>query len=545
MLDSVVPSAEVANRYREQGWWRDATFSDDLRAAALERPDDPALLTWRHLEDTLVTLSFGEFDVRADAVAAALRELGVRRGEVVAYQLPAWWEAAVLAVACLRAGVVVAPMPLLYGPQEVERMLAATGAVACVVPDSWDGVEYGRRLAEQAGRLPALRHRIVIGDAAATAAESLQGAFSGERPATAPREPLGADEVCALLLTSGTTGEPHLVAHSANTLNASPRLRPRTSPERLHAVVVGMTFIGGFRRVLQSTSRRAPTLYGDTWDAATWLRLIEETGVSHLWVSPLTLRRLTEEQQRQARDLSGLQLITCSGGPLSPELLAAVRLTLCPAVVNVWAMTECGNAIATAPNDPPHWAAERLGRMRRGGEVRLEPAGRTRDGEGFRLHVRGPGVCLATIGRDSGTVAWSPVDDEGWLDTGDLVASDEAGVLRFVGRAADRIGHPRVIPVADAERALLTHPGVDDVVLVPWPAADGGEDPCAVVISSEPLELGEVRDHLARSGFHETCLPVRIERVDEFPRTETGKVRRHLLLDHLKDRLCRTDPAHA
>lgn len=93
---SFAPSPEVARRYRDQGWWRDTTFSDDLRKSAAERPDDTALLTWRHRDGRLVPLSFREFDERADAVAGALLELGVRRGEVVAHQLPTWWEAAVL-----------------------------------------------------------------------------------------------------------------------------------------------------------------------------------------------------------------------------------------------------------------------------------------------------------------------------------------------------------------------------------------------------------------------------------------------------------------
>ncbi|MEU8691497.1 AMP-binding protein [Streptomyces sp. NPDC048665] len=532
----MVPSAEVANRYREQGWWRDATFSDDLRTAALERPDAPALLTWRHLEDTLVTLSFGEFDARADAVAAALRELGVRRGEVVAYQLPAWWEAAVLAVACLRAGVVVAPMPLLFGPQEVERMLAATGAVACVVPDSWDGVEYGRRLAEQAGRLPALRHRIVIGDAAATAAESLQGAFSGERPATAPGEPLGADEVCALLLTSGTTGEPHLVAHSANTLHGGSLLSAPSEAERLHATSSGMTFIGGFSRALRATARRVPTLYSDSREAGCWLQLIERTGVTQLWTTPGSLRALTEEQQRRARDLSSLQAVRCSSGPLSPTLVAQARGTICPVVLSVWATTECGHVISTSADDPRHRAGHRLGRLRGAGEVRLEPDGRTRDTDAFQLYVRGPGVCLATIGRASRQVIWSPADDEGWLDTGDVVAPDEQGALWFIGRRAGRVGRAWQIPVADVEEALCSHPGVDDAVLLPWPDAEGGEVPCAVVVGSTPPDLGELRDHVAGLGFHESYLPVRVEHVSEFPRTELGKVSRRLLIDQLKDR---------
>ncbi|MGC0314248.1 AMP-binding protein [Kitasatospora acidiphila] len=537
--ESVVPPAGLARGYREQGWWRDTTFSDDLRDSAAESPDATALLTWRHRESRLVPLSFREFDARADAVAGALRDLGVRRGDVVAYQLPAWWETAVLMVACLRAGAVIAPMGMLFGPYETERVLAATGAVACVVPDEWDGVEHAQRLLEQASRLPDLRHRIVIGDAAATSAVSLDHAFHGRHPAGGrPHDlaPLAADDVCALLMTSGTTSETQLVAHSANTLYGVPLRRAAPAPGQLQAITSGMSFIAGFLKALRTTSRMTPMLFSDSRDPGSWLDLIERTGVTELWTSPLILRTLSEEQRRQARDVSSLRSIHSFGAPLPQVLLSEVREGLCPVVLNVWGMTECANAIFTVPDDPPEQASRSLGRMGLGGEVRLEPAGRTHHGDVFRLHVRGPAVCLATVGRDSGQVRWSSFQDDGWLDTGDLVEPDGAGGLRFVGRVAERIGDIWRIPVADIEDVLLRHPDIDDVVLVPWPHADGRETACAVVISRTRLELRDVRDHVAGLGFHASCLPTRIEHVTHFPRTELGKVRRKVLLDQLRER---------
>ncbi|MBO3742992.1 AMP-binding protein [Actinoplanes flavus] len=536
--ESIVVPAGLARRYREQGWWRDATFSDDLRESAAEAPDETALLTWRERENRLIALSFREFDVRADAVAGALQRLGVGRGDVVAYQLPAWWETAVLMIACQRVGAIVAPLHTLFGSFETERVLAATDAVACVVADEYNGVEQARLLLEQAPRLPSLRHRIVIGDAAATNAVSLDDAFHGrhstvERPSDLV--PFEADEVCALLMTSGTTGETQLVAHSPNTLYAVPRQAP--APGQLRAITSGMSFASGFRRALHATWRGVPTLFSDSRAPETWLDLIEKAKVTELWTSPRMLRDLVEEQRRRARDVSGLESIGSFGGPLPQVTLSDVRESLCPVVRNVWGMTECGPLLCTAAEDPPEHAGRSLGRPRHGGEVRLEPAGQAHHhSDVFHLHVRGPAVCLATVGRDSGQVRWSPDADGGWLDTGDLVAPDGTGGLRFVGRAAERIGDAWQIPVADVENALLTHPDIDDAVLLPWPHADGRETPCVAVISATRLELRDVRDHLGRLGFRELCLPTRIEHVTEFPRAGLGKVRRKILLDRLRER---------
>lgn len=535
---SFAPSPEVARRYRDQGWWRDTTFSDDLRKSAAERPDDTALLTWRHRDGRLVPLSFREFDDRADAVAGALRELGVRRGEVVAHQLPTWWEAAVLMVACLRAGVVVAPVQTMFGSLVTERALAAVGAVACVVPDEWDGVPYARQLLEQESRLPSLRHRIVIGDAAATDAVSLDDAFQGRAATGGPRAPelesLAADDPFAIIMTSGTTGEAQLVVHSANTLYGIPRPALQDSGQ-IRAVTTGLAFVAAFRRVVHSTAPSVGvTFLSDSQDPGGWLDLIELNGVNDLWTTPRMLRELTEVQRRRARDVSRLHTVTSFGGPLPQVTLSAVLEELCPVVRNVWGMTECGSVLSTGPDDPPAHAARSLGKVMPGREIRLRPAGRTAHGDVFRLHVRGPATCLATVGRDSGQVRWSPKEDGGWLDSGDLVTSDdETGELRYVGRAAERIGDTWQIPVADVEGALLTHPAIDDAALVPWRHADGRETACAAVVSSSRPGLDEVRDHLERLGFHQSCLPTRIEHVTDFPRTELGKIRRKVLLERI------------
>ncbi|MBB5938622.1 AMP-binding protein [Streptomyces zagrosensis] len=561
-LDAVGPAPEAARRYREQGWWRDTTFSDSLRCAARQEPKSTALLTWRRRENRLVRLSFAELDLRADAVAEALRGLGVRRGEVVACRLPSWWETAVLMVACLRAGAVVAPLPLLFGPYETERALATTGAVACAVPDEWGGVPHARVLAEQASRLPRLRHRIIIGDASDTGGVSLRASFNGERVAAERGEPLGPDAVCALLFSSGTTGRSHIVAHSSNTLLAGLDDRAQTlgSDGRVCATTGGLNYSSGLRQLMRILELRVPALYSDCRDPGRWLDLIADTGVTDVRTSPRKLRTLTDEQRRRPRDLSRLRVVHSLAGPLPPVLLTAVQETLCPVVLNTWGMTETSSLISTGPADPAHWAGHSIGLPHICAQTRLLPETETdaetqtkasagsrpraeagvgaaaeRSGEVLRLWVRGPQVCLATLDRDTGRVLWSPAHDDGWLDTGDLVSHDGSGGLRFVGRVAERIGDRWLIPVADVEHALLTYPGIRDAVLVPWTDPDGHEVPCAIVISTTLPHLPALRAHLrARYGFHESYLPVRVARVDAFPLTELGKVRRRVLADRLR-----------
>ncbi|MEV7027913.1 AMP-binding protein, partial [Kitasatospora sp. NPDC093558] len=170
LFDAMGPPPAVAARYREQGWWRDGTFLDDLREAAERTPDQRVIISWRADEGRAISLTFAELADRVERFAGGLDALGVRRGEVVAFQLPDWSETAALTLACWHVGAVTMPISLRFGWREVGRMLASTRAVLLVTADRNPGREHTEALARLAGGLPALRHRVVVGDTAATGA---------------------------------------------------------------------------------------------------------------------------------------------------------------------------------------------------------------------------------------------------------------------------------------------------------------------------------------------------------------------------------------
>jgi cyclohexanecarboxylate-CoA ligase len=154
-----------------------------------------------------------------------------------------------------------------------------------------------------------------------------------------------------------------------------------------------------------------------------------------------------------------------------------------------------------------------------------------------RLYVRGGGVCLATIGRDSGVVTVIAEHDDGWYDTGDLVVPDGRGGIRLMGRAGDRIGGVFMIPVNDVESELLKHPGVDDVAVVGFPDGQGGELACAVLVpaTEPPITLDELREYLTDAGMTEWYLPARVEYVEALWRNDNGKVPKELLRRWLRN----------
>src|SRR5215216_5929185 len=127
---------DVARQYRANGWWRDGTFFDDLAEWVRVRPDAPAYVTGRSHDGSVSVLSYREFSEQVHRFAGGLHDLGVRTGDVVAFQLPD----------CLRVGAIAQPMVPELRSREIERALRRTSARVCVATDEWNGFDHGGAL---------------------------------------------------------------------------------------------------------------------------------------------------------------------------------------------------------------------------------------------------------------------------------------------------------------------------------------------------------------------------------------------------------------
>ncbi|MFF2744204.1 AMP-binding protein [Kitasatospora sp. NPDC058048] len=538
LFDAMRPLPATSARYRRQGWWRDETFLDDLRDAAEQVPDQRVIINWRSEEGRAVTLSYAELASRVERFAATLYELGVRHGEVVAFQLPDQWETAVLTLACWRVGAVTMPISLWFGRREVDRMLASTGAVLLVTTDRKPGPEHVQALARLADGLPALRHHAVIGDTSATGALDF-GALLCAAARSAPQGTvLGPDEAATVLFTSGTSGSATAVVHSLNTLYAGVR-RPLPIPPLLPGqpfpVLTPLSHGVGLRNgVLRPLVHRGSALYCDDWDPGRWLDLCSTYRAGGLFAPPAMLDSLATEQVRHPRDLPAWEAVATMAASPSRELVDLIRNTLSGHVVNSLGSTETAGITATSPTDPPDRAANGIGRPMPGVELRMAPA--TGPDQASPLDLRSPSTCLGTFDRDTGRLLWRAADTDGWYATGDLVRPDREGGLRYAGRASDRISGTTqlMIPVLDVEAELRAHPAIADVALVGYPA-EHGDLPCAVVIAADERapELAELHTWLAERGMTDWYWPTRVETVPRLPRNELGKVRKNLLREWL------------
>lgn len=529
----VRPPAELARRYRERGWWRDTTPAADLRRWARETPE--AIAVTAHIAGTgVVRMTFGEYADQVERMAAVLAGLGVGPGEVVAVQLPNWWQLNAVVLACARLGAVAAPVMTTIRARELELMLSRLEPVAYVTTEEWDGYQHAAALAAIADSLPALKHRLIVGGQAARGEIDLPRRMRDVKPrdlvtGEAAEDP---DRVSIVLFTSGTTGIPKAVLHSFNTFYAgnktSTEARGLTSADvqfTPHALAHGFGQMAGN---MQPLYLGAQALIADTWDPDSMAYLLADYGITAIGGAPVFLEAIATAVARQNITLPRLREVLAGATTVPSSLIKTVRASLGLTVTGLWGMTEVVGATRTSPaEDPPDWAAHSIGRPPAGLEIDLRSNGEVSEHSPARMFVRGACVCLATTGRDDTEVRVVADHDNGWYDTGDLAVPDGRGGVRLTGRAADRIGGAIMIPVADVEDALRQHPDVVDAALVGY--GPDGQLPCAVIVVRKGLTLEMIREYLDSINMTEWYRPRRLELVERLPRNPNGKVDKHHL----------------
>ena len=153
--------AELADRYLAEGAWDDRTLGEFLRDCLLEDPTRRFRI-WSPTNAYLGTV--GEVYEESLRVAGGLRALGLGPGDMVAFQLPNWVEAAITFYACSMLGVTLVPIVHFYGPKELGFILRQSGAKAIVIVSRIGQRDYLADLASVRDGLETLEHVVVVGD---------------------------------------------------------------------------------------------------------------------------------------------------------------------------------------------------------------------------------------------------------------------------------------------------------------------------------------------------------------------------------------------
>ena len=128
-LFTIRPPDSRVREYRATGLWRDYGSVGYLRRWRDEMPQALAVIAFG-ASDAPVRISWHAYAHLVERFSGALYELGVRRGHVVAIQLPNWWQAQVAFQAVARLGAVLAPCMTTIRPRELKRMLHRVKAMS-------------------------------------------------------------------------------------------------------------------------------------------------------------------------------------------------------------------------------------------------------------------------------------------------------------------------------------------------------------------------------------------------------------------------------
>lgn len=489
----------------------------------------------RHAGHTAVWMpgeswTYAEMDRRVGQVAGGLAGAGVQAGHTVAVMAGKRrkWPLALLSIACL--GAIYLPLgPRI--PSARLRSMVRNGDPAVLLCTQEVEEDFG---------LP----RVAL-EAAAHPPAPARGGESAE------------EGVMAVLYTSGSTGEPKgvLLGHAgvlnearwaARALGLGPgdRMLQFSSPgfdasleEMLSCLLSGATLVprpeelaedfAAFQRFLGEagiTVLDLPTAYWSAWSA--WL---VESG-----------RRVPP----------GVRATIVGGERVSARAVADWHAAGGGTLWNSYGPTEA-SIVATAQEIPPGWSEEGdppIGRPLPGYRLRVaDDAGHPLPpGAAGEIWIGGAGVGPGYRGANARSAAFVQLDDGRWYRTGDLGRWDDLGRLHFLGRKDDQLkirGH-RIEP-EEIVRLLESHPGIAAAHAGPW--GDGPVLAAWVRWSGEPPAAWQkdLRDRVA-AELPAASVPVRWAAVDEFRRTERGKLDRRALPEPLPWRAAdREAPANA
>jgi acyl-CoA synthetase (AMP-forming)/AMP-acid ligase II len=537
------PKLASARKMLATRWQRAGLHDDETLPAALERAarEHPELFIVFHSETRPGRLDMASLRERSTRVAAALGARGIGVGDVVAVQLPNWEEAAIAYHAIAMLGAIFVPIVHIYGPRETDWIVRASGARLFISPDRWGNLDF----LERAARMPALDEieRVVVGEEVPIGTTDWRELESPETGSFAP-PPIEADAPVLVVYTSGTTSDPKGVLHSHQTLMAELRALPWARADEPHRVCLQpwpAGHIGGLCALLGPLGTGRPMVLVDRWDVRRVAVLIEEHGVDCVSAAPIHIAGLLDLVESGTFHCSSLESIMSGGAGVPPSLVER-------AAAAGWQMSrsygssEHPTATASPFDAPLEARAQTDGPALPNTEIRIAGRG-DQDlptGEAGEVLLCGPEQFLGYTDPALNADAFT---EEGWFRTGDVGFIDTDGNLTITDRIKDIIirGGENLSSL-EIEGLLTRHPAIAEAAAVAMPDPRYGERVCAFLVlttGSEAPDLADLVQHFDALGAARQKTPERIEILEEFPRTPSGKVKKH----ELRARLAASEPS--
>ena len=509
---------------------------DVVDAWAATQPDKKAIL-WTNDQGLEHQYTYAELKEKTDATASYFQSLGIGHGDMVMLILKRRIEFWLSIIALHKLGAVAIPATHLLTKKDIVYRCNAADIKMIVCAGENVITDH---IVEAMPACPTLQHVVSIGPGMPEGFKDFQDGIASAAPFVKPAQPNTNDDIMLMYFTSGTTGEPKMVAHDF------------TYP-------LGHITTGSFWHNLHADSLHL-TIADTGWGKAAWgklygqmlaganifvydhekftpadiLQKIQDCKITSLCAPPTIFRFLIKEDISKY-DLSSLEYCTTAGEALNYSVYETFLKITGIRLMEGFGQTETTMTLGTFP-----WMEPKPGSMGVPNpqyEIDLlTPDGRSaEDGEQGQIVIRtGNGKPLGLF---KGYYRDAERTEDAWHDdtyyTGDVAWRDEDGYYWFVGRADDVIKSSgyRIGPF-EVESALMTHPAVVECAITGVPDEIRGQVVKATIILSKdykgqegPELIKELQNHVKKVTAPYKY-PRVIEFVDELPKTISGKIRR-------------------
>lgn len=502
-----------------------------IQRAAKAYPENVALV----YEDT--RMNFAELDSRANRLANALLDLGIKKGDRVGILMNNCCEYLETDFALSKTGIVRVPLNARLSGKDHEFMLNDSRSMALIF-----GEGFSETVREIKPRLNSIEKLIRVSNTCSKGGpgvidyEDLVSGGSREEPTVLVEE----KDLHTLFYTSGTTGKPKGAmltqrAWAAVTIDLALDYGPITQ-EDLILNTQPLSHGAGFF-TLPFFIRGATNVLVPNAKPAVIFETIEREKVTVLKLVPTLLNQLVDSQEKSGYDLSSLHTIIYGGSPIATPRLADAVHFFGPKLVQLYGQAEAPMYISRLGKEDhilegPEDVVKRLrsaGRACLNVEVRVVDTDDkdVQEGEVGEVIVRGDHMMEGYWNRPEATVETLK---GGWVHTGDMGYCDSKGFLFLVDRKRDVIisGAFNIYP-KELEDIIAGHPGVKEVAVIGVPDEKWGEAVKAIIVPREDASLSEeeIIDYCREgAGFKK---PKSVDFVKALPRNPYGKVLKTLL----------------
>ena len=515
-------------------------------------------IRWEGEDGATRLLSYGDLYREVNRLSNALREIGLRKADVVGLYMPMVPEIAVALFAAVKMGAIVLPLFSGYGADALGVRLADAEAKAVLTADGFyrrGQIVQMKSIADAAiARVPSIRHAVVLRRLGVEIPWT-QGrdhwwheiiAGQAERAETERTE---AEDPCMIIYTSGTTGKPKgaVHAHCGFPLKAAQDMLHGLDVHETDTLywVTDMGWMMGPWEVFGTALLGATMLFYDgaldyPGPDRLW-SLVERHGVTILGVSPTLVRALMRHGNGpvESHRLSTLRILASTGEPWNPEpwrwLFEKIGKKRLP-IINYSGGTEVSGGIVMGnvltPLKPCSFAGPLPGMA---ADV-VDDRGHSLRNQVGELVVRQPWIGMTRgFWKDPQRYLqtyWSRFPDV-WVH-GDWAAIDEDGLWYILGRSDDtiKVAGKRVGP-AEIESVLVSHPAVSEAAAIGVPDLLKGEAVvCFCVLKPgekpDPYLANELKDKVAQS-LGKPLKPDVVRFVGDLPKTRNAKVMRRVI----------------